>query len=429
MKQIPISLILISNFFFICVSHATDITNFNSVTIFSFNTSCMQKYNYQVDREFILDDNHTAYHIHLDNERTLVLKVMKRDESVQQINSNLTIVYDCTSSKGIQPNFVVDINNGNSPVFIAENGTYYKVSLAEYNVDNDAFFSSFAPPDHSLVYQYDNTYDPLETLRPAGLEALDYETRNFYYSTEQERSEQQFVYLQIYRDACANRPYGIVTPLSGLGNENPFKYAETTSANRSLENSTTSKQIYRSCQHPVEVKHIKSVGMAQRSYIEDDKVYMSKLVSIDGKPLAKYLEANRNFNSGNTNKSADLTESISWEYDLTKVETNPKYVPKYIVGSPKNGAISTPKGNTTRTITLNVPTEYNTKSTASPSLNESTTLSVPTVSLSGTKHIVEQGETLYSISKKYGVFVLDIKINNHLSDNTIEIGQELIIGN
>ena len=427
MKHVQISLVLIFSFFSVHFSHAAKIANFNNVTIFTFNASCMQKYDYQVDREFILDDNHTAYHIRLDKERTLVLKVMKSDESVQHINSNLTIVYDCVSSMGIQPKFVIDINNGSSPVFIEENGTYYKVNSAEYNVDNEAFFSSFAPPNHSLVYQYNNTYDPLETLRPAGLEALDYETRNFYYSTEQERAEQQFVYLQMYRDACANRPYGVVTPLSGLGNENPFKYTETNSVNNTLENSTASKQIYRSCQHPVEVKHIRNVGMIQRSYVEDGKIYMSKLVSIDGKPLERYLEANRNFNADNTHKSADLSEPISWEYDLTKVETNPKYAPKYIVGNPKTTSVSTSKGSVTTTKTAtNIPSEYN-KPTANSTLNKPITLSVPKVNLAGTKHVVTQGETLYSISKKYSVSVLDIKIDNQLSENTIEIGQELII--
>lgn len=422
MKQIQRSLILMFSFLSVHFSYAAEMNNYNTVTIFAFNPACMHKYDYKVDREFILDDNHTAYHIQLDQERTLVLKVMKHDAPVQSIKSNLTVAYDCESSKGIQPKFVIDVNNGSSPVFVEENGVYYTVTSAEYNVDNAAYFSSFAPPNHSFVYQYDNIYDPLETLRPAGLEVLDYETRNFYYSTEQERAEQEFVYLQMYRDACANRPYSIVTPLSGLGNENPFKYSTEPATNQVVSNSNTPKQIYRSCQHPVEVKHVRGIGMTQRSYVEDEKTYMSKLVSIDGKPLDKYLAAHRNFNAGNTHKSADLTEPISWEYDLTKVKENPKYAPKYIVGNPKTTA-NTSKGSSS------IPTEYNTKSTMTTSALNKPTLSVPKVDLKGTKHIVEQGETLYSISKKYNVSVLDIKIDNQLSENTIEIGQELVITN
>jgi LysM repeat protein len=428
MKQVQMPLILIFTFLIASFSQAKEITNFGSVTIFSFDASCMQQYDYQVDKEFILDDDHTAYHIHLDNERTLVLKVMKSEKSVRHIKSSLTTTYDCQSIKGIQPKFVIDVNSGGSPVFIEINGTYHKISMAEYNVDNDAFFSSFAPPNHSFVYEYNDDYDPLQTLRPVALDALDYETRNFYYSTEQEKTRQEFVYLQIYRDVCANRPYGIVTPLSGMGNENPFKYTETTSLNNNLRNSNAPKQIYRSCQHPVEVKHIKNVGMAQRSYIEDEEVYMSKLVSIDGKPVEKYLEENRDFNAQNTAKSADLASPLFWEYNLTKVvETNPRYAPEYTVGNP-TVSVSTSKG-AKRGSAANTPTQYNTKMTKEPLSQPEVTLSVPKINLSGAKHIVAKGETLYSISKAYKISVLDIKTDNQLSENTIKIGQELIIMN
>lgn len=45
----------------------------------------------------------------------------------------------------------------------------------------------------------------------------------------------------------------------------------------------------------------------------------------------------------------------------------------------------------------------------------------------GTVHKVEPKETMYSISKKYGVTVEEIKQWNGLSDNTLSIGQELIV--
>ncbi len=43
------------------------------------------------------------------------------------------------------------------------------------------------------------------------------------------------------------------------------------------------------------------------------------------------------------------------------------------------------------------------------------------------KHTVAQGETLYAISRKYGVSVDDIQKWNGLKDNVLSIGQELII--
>ena len=45
----------------------------------------------------------------------------------------------------------------------------------------------------------------------------------------------------------------------------------------------------------------------------------------------------------------------------------------------------------------------------------------------GTTHTVAAKETMFSISKMYGVTVDEIKQWNNLSDNTLSIGQQLII--
>jgi LysM repeat protein len=42
-------------------------------------------------------------------------------------------------------------------------------------------------------------------------------------------------------------------------------------------------------------------------------------------------------------------------------------------------------------------------------------------------HLVKKGDTLYSISKKYGISVLTLKTMNNLTENTIEIDQQLKI--
>ena len=44
-------------------------------------------------------------------------------------------------------------------------------------------------------------------------------------------------------------------------------------------------------------------------------------------------------------------------------------------------------------------------------------------------HKVSKGDTLYSIAKKYGISVESLKTANHLNDNTISIGQILVIKN
>lgn len=45
----------------------------------------------------------------------------------------------------------------------------------------------------------------------------------------------------------------------------------------------------------------------------------------------------------------------------------------------------------------------------------------------GSSHTVAKGETLYRLSKQYGVSVDDLKTWNSLPDNTIHIGQELVV--
>ncbi len=45
-----------------------------------------------------------------------------------------------------------------------------------------------------------------------------------------------------------------------------------------------------------------------------------------------------------------------------------------------------------------------------------------------TIHVVKAGETLYRISRQYGVPVDKVKKWNKLQDNTLEIGQKLIVG-
>jgi TolA-binding protein len=45
----------------------------------------------------------------------------------------------------------------------------------------------------------------------------------------------------------------------------------------------------------------------------------------------------------------------------------------------------------------------------------------------GSHHTVVKGETLYRLSKQYGVTVDDLKAWNNLPDNTIHVGQEIIV--
>ncbi len=53
----------------------------------------------------------------------------------------------------------------------------------------------------------------------------------------------------------------------------------------------------------------------------------------------------------------------------------------------------------------------------------------PVKEINHSKHQVSAGETLYSIARMYNLTVDDIKQLNHLKDNTIQSGQELVVNN
>ncbi len=56
-----------------------------------------------------------------------------------------------------------------------------------------------------------------------------------------------------------------------------------------------------------------------------------------------------------------------------------------------------------------------------------TAADLPEVSMDGEEHTVSKGETLYRLSKQYGVGVDELKAWNNLDDNTIHVGQKLIV--
>lgn len=59
--------------------------------------------------------------------------------------------------------------------------------------------------------------------------------------------------------------------------------------------------------------------------------------------------------------------------------------------------------------------------------NTKKTGATPQKNTSTKYHVVTKGETLYSISRKYGISVQSLQVSNNLQNNTIAIGQQLTI--
>jgi hypothetical protein len=109
--------------------------------------------------------------------------------------------------------------------------------------------------------------------------------------------------------------------------------------------------------------------------------------------------------------------------------TNPKY-PQLLIGliekynldqyDSGEGRIAKIKreDRVLRDINKNIPNENSKdKSTDAPAIIE------------GDKYIVQQGDTLYNISKRFGLTVDELKQLNNLTDSNIKIGQKIIIKN
>lgn len=400
------------------------------VLFINYSSTCMKKLDYRVDHGFIIDDNHTAYHINLDAQRTLILRVLSDDHAIQELPSKYAQIFDCQSLKDIDESFVVGVNSGTTNVYLLEgdapNVQYYQVSFAEYNVENNLYFSSFAPPLHSFVYEFGESYDPLQPLHPVAFDAFDYNTRTFYFGSEHEKAQNKHVFLSVYRDVCAHRPFSLTTPRTNKGEDNPYKFqdiTEDTAETPVLTNST--KKILRSCQHPVQMIYLKGVGLIGKSYEEDGKTYQSNLVRIDGSSLEEYL-SNKPIKVANY---LSPEKPIYWEYKPQKPAstTLPTSTDIAFKSSEK----------TSKLFDKNIGADFSPISSNEPGRSPAIQQIPEYIAHQAKKeffktqdvliHVVKKGDTVYSISKKYNMSIKNVKALNKLNSNTITIGQELFV--
>ena len=125
----------------------------------------------------------------------------------------------------------------------------------------------------------------------------------------------------------------------------------------------------------------------------------------------------------------DKNDYEGWAYGLKQAgyATNPKY-PQLLIGIIERYNLTQYDSSEGRyekikredrvlaDINKNIPKEASKeKTTHAPVLIE------------GNKYVVQTGDTLYNISKRFGLTVDDLMALNNLSDNNIKIGQSLMI--
>ena len=144
----------------------------------------------------------------------------------------------------------------------------------------------------------------------------------------------------------------------------------------------------------IDYRIVPGLGVVERNLAGDGRFSDGETIvakEVNGKPLEEYLEGN-----------------------CDRAEPRTTFVPLYIEPIPPTTASPSIAAGETAEVKTGEPETY-------------TTVAAPAAP-ARTIHTVAPGETLYAISRRYGVSVPEIKQANGLVDNTIRVGQELTIG-
>lgn len=367
--------------------------------VINFDQSTMKKYVYQTDNNYVVEENYTNYHVAINSEKTLIVKVLNVTKTAKITGKALS----AQDFKHINKDIVHRVNTGEMPLYInipnASENQMFEADYVILRTMNAGKMTYFAPPHFSFEYQLSGDYYPGQTV--VGDDYVrEYAMQFFFHGQTEVAGIKNNVLLKIYNDACAKRPYAVTTPRSPQGQNNIYK---------ELKSSQTGEKLYRSCLHPIQSEYLEGIGLYKEFYEEDGQTYTSKLISIDGVPIQQYLKLNaQNIKWANEEKAQNA---------LSEVEPIRTEIPnEYFGGETVFGL--TQKGVKDSKIQPLIQ-EF-----VKPSMDK---LEAPHLIKTGIIHTVEKGETLYRLAKQYNTTVEQLKDLNELDNNTIIVNQELLI--
>lgn len=367
----------------------------------NFEKTYMKKYEYETDREYLVEDNYTNYVMKLDDKRTLIFKVVNKEKAPNKISTSNYDMFTFGKAQTVNMDFVKRVNTGATTMYLAEPITQntneiYKIDRITYIEDDGQKLNYFAYPFTSFNYTYDGDHYPMEELYPIRLGGDQFELRTYFSQRTSEFEHDKHVFIKMYREVCANRAIGITV------NRTP---AHVTAADINAENlARGGKMILRTCQHAITMEYIPQVGIVREYYEELGKIYESNLKSIDGLPLQTYLMVNK---PGGSVYSPDVPFAAN-EFDAEE--------PIFAFAESNNRL----KGGTNNTTSLNINSDDNLITIGNEVFsNTSAEMNIT--------HKVATGDTLYNLSKRYGTTVDAIRKLNNLNTNVIKIGQDLKI--
>jgi len=378
-------------------------------------TSCVQQYYYKsaTNSGNGIVSEYFDYHVNLtSNEKTVVRskKVGTYKKSDYSLTKNLI---NCDNKKTHTfQSLTGKIATGEKEVFFIEEvgDSYhiYKGMSASYEIYNSKYFYSHSP-EYSFRYIYNRDYAPSEKLKEdsgSGVTTL-------FAGTDTKGCNRQFGIVQMPEHACSTQVSKEYLKDIGLYIE---KNGDGFFILKQIDRMLLSDYLKWRCSgfrtdlnpnnnRPTEYNQLTGNNTAKGGNVQNYNQQSNPNTEV----VASYNNGSHS-SDGNTVKGG---VSIPTQYSETTTQNTGAFI------------IATYEGNAKEPITkskpLNgeiIPTGYDAVATKGGN-----SVVQP---LKG-RHVIVKGDTLYSLSKKYGASIDELKAWNNLADNTISIGDTFVV--
>lgn len=390
-------------------------------------SSCIQQYYYKsaTNSGSGLVTEYYDYHVKLNNSERTVVRSKKVGTYKKSDYALTKSLINCDNKKTHTfQSLTGKVANGEKEIFFIEeeNGNYhiYKGMSASYEIYNSQYFYSHSP-DYAFRFIYNKDYAPSQKLkedRTSGVTTM-------FVGKDKKGCNEQFGVVQMPEHVCSTQVSKEYLKDVGLYIE---KNTDGFFMLKKIDDMPLDDYLKWRCSgfrtdmrpnnRPSEYDKLVGENTAKG----DVQTNIQPTVSSNTNANTTATTINNNGGSmmiATYNKIENTTkggEVIPTEYNETSAATN-NITDNFIIATYAN---STKKETTDNSKLDNklIPTQYDTEV-----INTKGTAVKP---LKG-RHFVVKGDTLYSLSKKYGVSIDEIKSWNHLPDNTIAIGDTIVV--
>jgi LysM repeat protein len=391
MKKIAILICLIG-----CVSLASA----KETTYVKYESnSCIQQYYYQAvtNSGNGIVGEYYDFHVNIKEAEQTVVRTKKVGTYKKADYSLSKILVDCFNKKASTFQALVGkIATGEKEIFFIEeqgnNYLIYKGLSASYEMYNSKYFYSHSP-DYSFKYIYNQNYSPSETIKRDSESGV----TTMFVGKDTKNCNRQFGIVQVPEQISSPKISKEFLKNIGLYTE---KNGDGLFILKRIDNMLLNDYLTWHCSNSAT-----DLTPTNRSTAYDN---LAGNTAKGGQTNSSQVIASYNRKNGNTAKGGTI---IPTQYSQTTTRNTDNFI------------IATYKGTATKQATQKpepkiIPTGYNATGIG--------TKGSSVQPLKG-RHFVVKGDTLYSLSKKHGVSVDELKSWNNLSDNTIAIGDTIVV--